>query len=1145
MKHNDLKRKALGLLAVPLAMMSLPALAVTVEVKEVTSSSIYGANYEGTSDDGYTFGFYLNASAPSDVKLCGLYETTGLSRLSVTAPDEIKVTINGDVKNITVNSADFTYVTGGDNSFPTNKTLTDLILPESYTNVKFNGDFDSRLRSFHFRASASIPTIVVDAAAKGNVRLLTSASLVDSYNAALNDKECPVLMEYEAKYNDITGGGCTIGNSDYYVTLSNTLDGAVTYAELSEINGGDIGYGEYGNRVLTIPDNFVVDIQGVENAVTLTDATFSSDKINYQTGSTVADIYVPSTYQNLTWEGNWEYSSVQDRKTLNYHLVSSEVPSITFNGNSSQYINLYVPEDLYDKYVASLDGLGYTIWSEGDSRVTVNVEVPGTLAEVISHQVRNLAGVRELTVTGTPNEDDMRLFRRMPSLEILDLSGVKDVTTVIGCEGLKNLRDVSLPDGIKKIGDKAFSGCESLSVLPLPNSVEEIGSYAFSESGISIINLENVNKLNEGAFANCLSLKLIDILGLTEVPERCFHGCRNLTEINWGTNITFIGVLAFSDCMLTKDLKIPNLVTNIEAYAFQGTIVENLELGEHIANIHGMAFYSTNLKTIKSHTLFPGHGREFSECKNAVLYVPAITLNEYLLSDNYVNLEIKPLDEEVNNLLIDRSYTLSHDTGVADKANMTLFASSAVDDDTVSLTVSRTVDLNLGKYIQSGSVSHFNNGLVSYITYGGAAIIPESVVTADDIEVNLRLGLRDWYFLSFPFDINVKDIKVEDGALWVVRRYSGEDRAKLNDNTWQNMTDDMVLKAGEGYIFSCDKEGSASVDFTFRPATDGNALFNKDAISTPLQAYASDLPNNASWNLVGNTYPAFVNIKGVDFDGPITVWDGGSYCAYSPVDDDYVFNPFQAFFVQRQDNSPTLEIAPEARAGNLEAAKGLDLSKSAAAAPARVAAAPRSLFNFFVKGANGTDRARIVVNESADMAYETNRDASKFMSLTANAPQIFVMNNGSRMAIDERPLGEGVFTLGAYFGDDAEYIFSLEKRNAEGYSVLLTDNLTGITTDITSSSYAFHGVKGTDLNRFTVVLSSVSGIGSVDAEDVKISVKGSVVEVTAPGEVGIVVADIDGKIVAQGKSADLSVELPAGLYVVKAGEKVAKVVVKQ
>ena len=300
------------------------------------------------------------------------------------------------------------------------------------------------------------------------------------------------------------------------------------------------------------------------------------------------------------------------------------------------------------------------------------------------------------------------------------------------------------------------------------------------------------------------------------------------------------------------------------------------------------------------------------------MFVPALTLNEYLLNDVFAKFKkIDAIDEEISDLNIEfRDYTLKNDKWIADKANIYLGMGT--------LTVNRKTDLNLGKFRQLlhwAANWDWNNP--DRTDFYGSTLLTESKMTAEDIEINITLPKDRWHFLTFPFDINVKDIAVNEDALWVVRKYSGQDRAALNENTWQNMTDNDVLKVYEGYIFHSTKEDGDQINFTFRPAADGNNLFAMDAKEKSLASYPSEFAHNASWNLVGNTYPAYLNIKGIDFDAPITVWDRDTYYAYSPLDDEFVLEPFQAFFVQCQETEGgnLLTLSPNARAHSRECSR--------------------------------------------------------------------------------------------------------------------------------------------------------------------------------------------------------------------------------
>lgn len=866
--------------------------------------------------------------------------------------------------------------------------------------------------------------------------------------------------------------------------------------------------------------------------------------------SSLKEVYVPATATQADWYGE-NYVRLR-----NFHFCSETVPRFSFNDGADGRINLYVPSDLFHLYAQTMEGYNTTVWSEAPlSPVYVNVAEPGTLGDEIARNVENLSEVRWLVVTGNPNDQDLRIMRRLPRLEILDLSQTSGLTTMVGCNELKYLRDVKLPEGVVEIGTKAFQSCTALDSIHIPASIKAIREYAFDGSAIRKINLEDVNEIDGRGFA-ATNLDTIRLANIREIGWSAFNDCHNLKSVEFGNNLKTIDNYAFSYCGL-KSVVIPDNVSSISHNAFYN--LEEVVIGANVEYIENGAFsYSYDVrkpKKVMTYTLFPTQYSGFSSENTAetVLYVPALTYNEYLLADGWTMFkDIRPMDEPLTDLTIERAFNMTRDEGIADKAKMSLYRLkdndyNGIRSDCGHLTVKRNLSLNLGHYSQLGcydSRDIVSGNWLNNMSYTGSTIIPKTEVTAENVEVKMALRTGTWHFLSFPFDVNVKDIVVEDDALWVVRKYSGSDRAALNENTWQNMTDDTVLKAGEGYIFHCAKENGERVAFTFRPAAGGNAFFARETVSKELASYPSEFPHNASWNLVGNTFPAFMTIKGLGFQAPVTVWENNSYYAYSPVDDEYVFSPFQAFFVQRQDTDGgnVITLDPEGRAHSIEAAAAIEMASADAPATRAGVSEVRSLFNISLAGENGSDRTRLVVNEAADMAYESSRDAAKFMSSEKSVPQIFVINGGNRMAIDERPLASGEIQLGSYFGKTGDYTISLSTRNAEAYSALLIDRKTGITTDLLASAYTFTADAGTDNDRFILrVMPLSSEVEGIAGETAAVSVDGNVLCVNAPEAIDIVVASADGKVVASEKGSAFSMTLGRGIYVVKAGTRTVKV----
>ena len=155
--------------------------------------------------------------------------------------------------------------------------------------------------------------------------------------------------------------------------------------------------------------------------------------------------------------------------------------------------------------------------------------------------------------------------------ELFKLS--EDGTVLIEFIGGDDVTEVTIPEGVTKIGRGAFDGCSSLTSITIPEGVTEIGWRAFDgcSSLTSITIPENVTNIGGNAFAGCSSLTEINIpKSVTEIGWRAFAGCSSLTQINILESVTKIGGRAFWGCSSLTSIKIPESVKKIGGSAFYG-----------------------------------------------------------------------------------------------------------------------------------------------------------------------------------------------------------------------------------------------------------------------------------------------------------------------------------------------------------------------------------------------------------------------------------------------------------------------------------------------------------------------------------------------------------------------------------------------
>ena len=132
-------------------------------------------------------------------------------------------------------------------------------------------------------------------------------------------------------------------------------------------------------------------------------------------------------------------------------------------------------------------------------------------------------------------------------------------------EGQALTGTLTLPEGLLKIGDKAFSNCNTLTGnLVIPNSVEEIGAQAFYMGG-------NMADHPRGTLTLGQNLKTIGdrafVVNANTAEYSCSQGYTGTLTIPSG--VQKIGSGAFNgNVNLTGDLILPDTITEIGSDAF-------------------------------------------------------------------------------------------------------------------------------------------------------------------------------------------------------------------------------------------------------------------------------------------------------------------------------------------------------------------------------------------------------------------------------------------------------------------------------------------------------------------------------------------------------------------------------------------------
>lgn len=143
-----------------------------------------------------------------------------------------------------------------------------------------------------------------------------------------------------------------------------------------------------------------------------------------------------------------------------------------------------------------------------------------------------------------------------------------EISDGLACQ---QLREVTLPEGVTVIGDKAFAKCIALEKINIPSTVSSIGFESFMDcKNLQEITLpEGLTELGQGAFGRCASLKTMDIPGSVEViPAYLLSGCTSLEEVRIGEGVTSIKDNAFAGNDSMHTLHIPRSVEKAQGLKY-------------------------------------------------------------------------------------------------------------------------------------------------------------------------------------------------------------------------------------------------------------------------------------------------------------------------------------------------------------------------------------------------------------------------------------------------------------------------------------------------------------------------------------------------------------------------------------------------
>ena len=234
------------------------------------------------------------------------------------------------------------------------------------------------------------------------------------------------------------------------------------------------------------------------------------------------------------------------------------------------------------------------------------------------------------------NADGTQIIGILPTLsgEVRIADGITVIPQQLFADNT-SITSVILPNSIKTIEWRAFSGCTSLAQIEFPEGLLTIGDYAFSSTGLTTVVLPStLTTFGEGVFDGCTKLaniedksgkflKVVDGIvynvdgtqiifvlesctgevriaeGVTEIPDFLFSQNERITGVVIPEGVTRIGRQAFEFCTQLQSVVLPESLMEIEEYAFlQCENLTQIRLPESLRTIGTKAFMVSGLTSI-------------------------------------------------------------------------------------------------------------------------------------------------------------------------------------------------------------------------------------------------------------------------------------------------------------------------------------------------------------------------------------------------------------------------------------------------------------------------------------------------------------------------------------------------------------------
>ena len=320
----------------------------------------------------------------------------------------------------------------------------------------------------------------------------------------------------------------------------------------------------------------------------------------------VQDVTIPDSVYLIEQE---TFHGGEYNKGITITLLSDYPPILTgrlFSYGPPQRYYIYVPNNAVNIYKSD------SSWSSYADHIFPIFQKFSELSTITVTYSVSSAGLTQIYHYNNNSLEDT-IVRGIDIFETIKIDGVNvNVIDIDNNEGKYNFEIgnhtiiYTLRDGTENIPYAIFAECETLRSVNLPNMV---GIFS-------------------GAFGGCINLTSISIPNTVYSIGGAFMGCSNLTTVTFEeySTLGYLGENAFSGCTTLESITIPHTVTHIGQQAFS-----------NCTNLTSVTCLATTPPSLGTQVFS-------SNASNRKIYVPSESVDAYKVSWSTYAADIEPIN---------------------------------------------------------------------------------------------------------------------------------------------------------------------------------------------------------------------------------------------------------------------------------------------------------------------------------------------------------------------------------------------------------------------------------------------------------------------------------------------------------------------